>query len=218
MGHISSTVIAGSLKLSNTRIEGSTFHGTEPEPYKVDLPLGAPNSYALRLIQDISPTFTAMVSAAYIKNPESHQPDIGYEMRYSASIYNQFRIPGEWRLDNAVIAGALTKYDHASSLVSFAEEFWLHRERSSFWGRFEVLQRTSDELGIASSQPNLGHFVSALTLGYTRNLANFDGVEIGIGGSGTKDLLPEEFIAAYGGNPWTGKVFLQIGGMKMWNL
>src|SRR5262249_45983389 len=60
VGHISSTVIGASLKLGETRIEASTFNGTEPEPDKVDLPLGPPNSYAVRLIEEFSPAVAAM--------------------------------------------------------------------------------------------------------------------------------------------------------------
>jgi len=27
--------------------------------------------------------------------------------------------------------------------------------------------------------------------------------------------LPGDFRSAYGGDPWSGKIFLQLGGMKM---
>jgi len=50
-------------------------------------------------------------------------------------------------------------------------------------------------------------------------VASIGNARVGLGGSVTEDLLPSDFANAYGsGNPWTGKVFLQIGGMGMWDL
>lgn len=50
VGHVTSTVIGASLKLGVTRFEASTFHRAEPSPTEVDLPLGSPDSGALRII------------------------------------------------------------------------------------------------------------------------------------------------------------------------
>jgi hypothetical protein len=219
VGHISSTVIGGSLKLGNTRFEASTYHGAEPEPTQVDLPIGAPDSGSFRVIEEFTPTFMAMASFAYVNAPEPNEPDISYELRYSASIYNQFHLSDAWTLNNALIYGSVTQYDHASLLNSFAEEFWFHGVHPNIWGRIEVLQRTPAELEVATApNQNTGRWVAAVTLGYTHQLADLSGVRLGLGGSVTKDFLPDEFVASYGGSPWSGKVFLQIGGMGMWGL
>jgi len=44
-GHITSTVFGGAIRLSDTTLEASAFHGEEPKPTKVDLPMGKPDSY-----------------------------------------------------------------------------------------------------------------------------------------------------------------------------
>jgi hypothetical protein len=112
----------------------------------------------------------------------------------------------------------ITQYDHAKSLSSFTEEFLFQGPSPRVWGRIEVLQRTPAELAVSTpNNPNSPDWVTALTAGYTHKLASWpDSVELGLGGSVTKDLLPSDFISAYGGNPWSGKIFLQLGGMKMW--
>ena len=218
VGHISSTVMGGSLKIADTTFELSTFHGGEPQPTKVDLPLGKPDSVALRFIREFSPDHMAMASVAYVNGPEPDQPDILHELRYSASVYDQFQLSQSWRFYNTLIYGAITRYDHASLLNSFAEEFWFHGGRPNVWGRVEVLQRTRAELAVASdSPPNSGIWVAALTLGYTHEVVEFGGAKLGVGTSVTKTLLPEEFIGTYGGNPWSGQVFLQLSGMRMWD-
>ncbi len=218
VGHITSTVIGASVRLTDTTFEFSTFNGQEPEPTKVDLPMGKPNSYGARLIQQFNPHFFAMGSVAYIKEPEHHDPDLDHVWRYSASIYNDTTLASGWMVHNTLIWGLVNFYDNTAALNSFAEEFLLSKNAHSFWGRLEVLERTAGELQIPSADPNAGRWVTAATGGYTHNIGKWDGVEVGLGASVTKYLLPSQFRDAYGGDPLGAKIFLQVGGMKMWNL
>jgi hypothetical protein len=220
VGHISSTVLGAAVRLGSTELQASAFHGEEPEPAQVDLPIGSPDSYAVRLIQAFSPSVFGMVSAAYVQNPEGHgDAHVPFVARYSASVYDQHPLGDGWMFHNAFICGLITKYDRAASLSSFAEEFWFHRGGPSIWGRIEVLQRTPEELAIASaSRPDSARWVTAATLGYTHDLWQAGEARVGLGGSVTHDFLPSEFRGAYGGNPWTAKAFLQVSGMGMWDL
>lgn len=218
VGHISSTVIGGALRLSNTTIEVSSFNGTEPQPVQVDLPMATPNSYAARFTQMLNAHSFAMASAAFVKNPEPHDPDLDHLWRYSASLYNDHAFDSGWRVHNAFIWGLINEYDNASALNSFAEEFWFHRDRKNIWSRIEFLQRTPGELEISSLSPNDPKWVTAVTIGYTHKIAKWDLADIGLGASLTKDFLPSAFQNAYSGDPLSGKVFLQVGGMKMWEM
>jgi hypothetical protein len=219
VGHISSSVIGESLKLGTTRIEASNFYGAEPKPTNVDLPTGTPNSYSFRIMEEISPSFLAMASYAYINNPEPDSPDITSENRYSASLYNFFSLSPTWSFDNTFIYGGVSNYDHAATLTSFAEEFLFMGEHPRIWGRIEVLQRTPAELQITTaSDANGGQWVEELTLGYTHKISSCESAELGLGGSVSTDFLPTSYQSAYGGNSWTGKIFLQLSGTKMWDL
>ncbi len=215
VGHISSTVLGAALRLGGTTTEISTFHGTEPEPTKVDLPLGSLNSYALRLTQELSSNIFVMASAAYVKNPELHDTDLDHLWRYSSSVYSDYQMQNGWRVHNAFIWGLINNYDSASALNSFAEEFWFQKDVKNIWSRIEVLQRTPNELKINLPDPNDPGWVTAATLGYTHQLAHFGFGELGAGASLTKDFLPASFQNAYGTDPVTAKIFLQVGAMKM---
>jgi hypothetical protein len=219
VGHISSTVIGASLKQGDERFEASVYNGTEPEPTQVDLPLGTPNSFSFRYIHDFSPVLFAMASFARVQNPEPDLPDILFENRYSASAYWQHPLGEEWSFYNTLIYGLITRYDHATSLSSFGEEFLFRGSGPRIWGRVELLQRTPEELAIPGlPDPASGRWVAAFTAGYTHRLAGWEGAELGLGGSVTKYSLPEDFQATYGGNPWSGRIFLQLSGMHMWEL
>jgi hypothetical protein len=218
VGHISSTVLGASFKLRSIRFETSVFHGQEPEPTKVDLPLGVPNSIALRFIKDFYPDILAMISGTYLHQPEHDEPSVDHQWRFSTSLYHRFDISEDWEVQNTIIYGGITSYDGAPFLNSVAEEFLLSSGNANVWGRVELLQRTPNELNLTSyPESNDGKWVSAVTLGYTHFVSSFEGVELGVGASVTKSFLPDEFQASYGGNPWSGKFFLQLKGMRMWH-
>ncbi len=228
VGHISSTVIGTSLQIGEMHYEISTFHGAEPEPESVNLPLGTPNSVALRLIREFPEKLTLMVSFAYVSHPESDQPNISYQLRYSASLYEQFKLGCDWSVYDAFILGAITHYDGSPSLYSFGKEILLASEKNSVFMRSEILQRTPQELNIAAGTPNTltdgPRWIGATTLGYTRTFARIrkedstDSLGLGVGASVTKTFMPGDFVGPYGGDPWSGKLFLRFGGMKMWDL
>jgi len=225
VGHISSTVLGGSLALSATRLQFSVFNGTEPEPTKVDLPIRTPNSAAFRVIQDFTPKVMGMASVAYVKDPEGEGIEATGEnkpskqWRLSASAYSQHEIHPSWTLYNSLIYGYITDYEHASALSSVVQEFWLKGNYSRVWSRIEFVQRTARQLEITSAlEQDAPKWVTALTLGYTYALVKIDEDEFGVGGSITKDFLPGEFTGAYGGDPWAAKIFVQFRGMGMWHL
>ncbi|MBI2520830.1 MAG: hypothetical protein HYV97_10450 [Bdellovibrio sp.] len=222
VGHISSTVLGGSLAVNKTNLQLSIFNGSEPEPTKVDLPLGSLNSWAARLIQEFSPRILGMISIAYVKEPEGHHDESDaennplHQWRFSTSAYTEHAMGSDWTLYNALIYGHITNYERASTLSSLTQEFWLKSSRPRIWSRIEFVQRTARQLQISSvPDQDTAKWVSAVTLGYSYALVHFSVAELAIGTSVTKDFLPAEFISAYAGNPWTGKILLQIRGMGM---
>jgi len=158
-----------------------------------------------------------MASAAYVKDPEPHDPDLKKIYRYSASVYSQHHLDSRWMLHNSFVFGLTNYYDNVSALRSLLDEFWIHSDsKNSFWGRIEVLDRTASQLAIPTTANALDpRLVTALTAGYTYDLKNFGDSKLSSGFSITKDFLPSEFRSAYGGDPWSGRIFIQLSGMKM---
>lgn len=222
VGHITSTVFAAALRQGRVTLEASAYHGEEPEPTKVDLPLGELDSYSTRLTFEFNENLFAMVSAAYVGEPEGHDhngsngPD--HIHRYSASIYSRTISTNGWTTQDALIFGVINHADGVSALRSFGYEFLATKNKSTLWARTEVLERTGAELQIATADPARAEWITAVTFGYTHKLGKWQDWNIGLGGSATQDVLPDEFQTAYGGNPLTGKIFLQASGMKMKDL
>lgn len=217
VGHITSTVLGASLTKHKTTFEVSAFHGKEPEPAKTDLPMGALDSYAARLSQELSQHWQMMASAAFVKSPEGdHNPNLDHVWRYSLSSYNQLTLSNEWTWSNSLVYGVINFYDEIPKLVSLNEEFLFYKKPFNAWGRFEFVQRTAAQLGITTASNIFSpQDVYALTLGYTHDLSSWKSLIFGIGGSATKVMLPSELEEAYNSDPVSGRFFIQISGMWM---
>ena len=215
-GHVSSTVLGESLKLGGLHLEASAFHGLEPQPSQVDLPLGTPDSYAFRLVGEFSSNFMAMASYAYVNNPE---PGVAFSDRYSASLYLRAPLSKNLTFNDSLVYGGITHLDNADYLSSVLEEAALLSPKTAIFLRLEVLQRTPNELNLPTlPNPDTGRWLTAITLGYSHQVASWDGWELRAGASVTNDQTPAEYADTYAGNPLTYKFFFQLGGMQMYNL
>jgi hypothetical protein len=220
VSHISSTVLGASWGFGGTRVEASAFHGAEPEPESVDLPFGAPNSYALRFIRQLGGHHAVMASAGYVREPEEHDPSLDHVWRVSGSWYADALLGATWRMQNALVYGLITDYDHVATLQSVLEELWAHAPGRPYnvWGRLEFVQRSAGELAVASGAPNDARWVTALTLGYSHDVATLGPLAFRLGVSGTQTWAPEAFRGAYGGQPRSARAFLELHGMGMGDL
>jgi hypothetical protein len=231
VGHITSTLLGLGVYLDDAIVEAATFHGREPEPAEVNLPLGPPDSFGARVSYRIGQPYLASVSAAYVHDPEGgheeHQTgedprgarrEVPYVVRLSASGYTHHDLPRGWRAHAALIWGAILGYDAAPFLAAITAEALFTDFANGLWTRIEVLQRTPYQLAIPAPDPDTGRWVAALTLGYTRRVVALGPVELDVGGSGTLNLVAAEFAPAYRGRALvSGRFFLQVRGMQMWH-
>jgi hypothetical protein len=223
VGHISSTVLAAQLDLAPVIIEASAFNGDEPDPTKVDLPLGSINSEALRVTYLLTPADRVMASIANVEQQDPQYPGTTSATRLSASLYDHFTLGEQYVVDHTFIVGSITRHPAHSTLSSVLDEATVQRGPSAFWGRIEVLQRLRSELEIppvAAGQPATAdekRWVSALTLGYTYWPSLAHDLQIGIGGSLTLDVIPDNWASAYGSRtPLTVRLIVQVRGTGKW--
>ena len=226
LGHITSTVLGGSVRIKKVGLELSGFNGAEPTPESVDLPIGSLNSAAVRLIAYLSDKYLAMASFAYVEAPhpdEHHAAGIAPAFdahvtrarRYSASAYSKHELGGA-AFYNMVLYGAVATSGTRTERHSFAHEALWDAGRWGLFSRAEALQRVPGELLLPDTRPLSSRWVGALTLGGSRVLKDFGPVKLHAGLSATQTVLPAEFRSAYGGNPLTGRVFVRLSGMRMW--
>jgi len=210
VGHISSTVLGAALDLAPLTLEASVFNGTEPSPTRVDLPIGALDSEALRVSYALTPGDRVMASLASVRQSDPDYPGASSATRQSASLYDHLVLSSGDAIDHTFIIGSITRHPTGTTLTSFLDEVVLQSGRSEVWGRIEVLQRLASELEIPLGDKR---WVSALTVGYTYWPASVAGLRLGLGSSLTVDVLPSDWAAAYGNRaPLTARLIVQIRG------
>lgn len=222
VGHISSTVVAAQLDLGTWILEGSAFNGTEPQPTKVDLPIGPINSEAFRVTYLTGPEQRVMASLAHVEQVDPTYPGATRATRLSASLYDHFDLGNFGPVDNTLVVGSIKRSPGYPSETSILDEATFGHGDADVWGRVEVLQRLASELAIpvppTTVASNERRWVSALTAGYTRRLPWPSPVQVAVGSSLTMDWIPDDWASAYGHRtPLTVRLFVQIRGAGRWS-
>jgi hypothetical protein len=221
VGHITSTVLGAQLSLGHVTIEASAFNGTEPQPTKVDLPLGPINSGALRVTYVFAPEHRVMASVAHVDQQDPTYPGTTSATRLSTSLYDRFALGGG-TLDHAFVLGHVARYPNSISETSILDEAVWGRGSSDVWGRIEVLQRLASELEIPGAEPTSGanerRWVSGLTLGYTHWTYVDRSLQFGFGTSLTLNVIPSDWATVYGSRtPLTVRLIFQLRGSGRWS-
>ena len=207
--HITHGVIAAGLTRGTMTVEGSVFHGREPDENRLDIEMGKLDSYAGRVWYRRGP-WAAQVSGGHLKQPEvSELSDLN---RYTASVeYGGKATPLKFTAlfgmnDLSNLSGRDVKeYAWLTDLV------WQARTWDLVYLRGEIVDKDILEAG-GYDPPDFLHphplsRVGALTLGYQRRLAETPHANLGLGGDVTVYRTPANLLPFYG-HPVSVHVFL----------
>jgi hypothetical protein len=120
---------------------------------------------------------------------------------------------GQW--SSAFVWGANKIDGHAVTHSVLAESEAILDASNTLMGRAEWVQKSAEDLVLdlppTSIVPNHTFAVSALSLGYIREMGRWNGATIGIGAMGTVNLVPDELRRSYGSRtPVGGLLFLRV--------
>jgi hypothetical protein len=198
--HITPGVVRGGVGLGPWLLEGSWFHGGEPDENRTDLDVAALDSWAARLSWT-SGRWSAQVSAADLKLPERVTP---YDAKkVTASVAHDAR-GISW------LAGFGQKREVHGNFEAYLLEATMHRNPNIFYTRLESVAKDILDVGF---HPTVFHQhrqsqVSAFTAGYVRNIIRSTAGVVGIGGDVTAYAVPENLRESYG-SPLSFHVFLR---------
>jgi hypothetical protein len=203
--HDASTVLGLQYDHGRTKLEATAFSG---QSVSWPLPMHSPDSYALRVSQDIDGHVGVGASYADALLPD----DVGgaqHSQFISAWLTTSHELHGD-TLKSALIWGQ-SRAAHESALNSFLEEAVYQHGMDKFLGRAELLQLTPQQLDLALSNGSAdAKWVTAFTVGYERTVIKREHFSLFGGGSYTKDITPSEFQPAYGADPRGAKLYLRI--------
>jgi len=208
--HISADVVTAGISLSRFTLEGSGFHGREPDQNRWDLEQGRIDSYSGRVTCRATKSLSFQVSSAVRTHPEELEP--GDQTRVTASGIYQRTLPGGFVA--ATVTAGKNQTPEGIEWGNSAEFLWKFRSAHHLYGRFEGVDRDLTELltkrqrpaGVARGRT----FVEAATIGYARSIHLLAEAETDLGADLTAYRYDSRLDAAYGDHPLSWHVFLKI--------
>src|SRR6185295_1067172 len=169
--HIAADVATVGLTASIFTLEGSVFHGREPDENRWDIEQGRLDSWSGRLTVRPAPELSFQVSSGHLEHPESVEP--GNQTRSTASVTYQRTTPGGFIAVTAV-AGRNQTHDRPE-WGNLLEWTWKFAGKNYFYGRIESVDRDFYELVHKRQRPEdvprQRTLVQAATLGFVRGVS-----------------------------------------------
>ena len=204
--HIANDVLTAGFKYRFARIEFSGFHGAEPDEGRWDIDAGAIDSWSTRLTLTPAPNWAAQVSTGDLHHPEALEPGDIQRTTASVSYAREFT---ERSMDLSLIWGTNHKKDTGTNTYSLtAETLFRFMHANYLSGRFEITDK--DELFGTGEETAEVFSIKAFTIGYSRDLAMIQALQIGAGVSATFYAFPAELKPTYGNSPKTFLFFLRV--------
>ena len=210
--HIAKGVIATRLDHGPIAIEGSMFHGQEPDEYRWGISdFGTLDSWATRVWFLPDEHWAFQASHGFLRKPERLEP--GNVRRTTASV--------SWLSESDARFTALTAgygRNHKDLAHSFSDAFFVEvtRRFSPYvvYSRFEAVDVETELLLTTNTHIDNGHAepstVGALTIGTLRDLPHLRRFELAIGGDVTFHKVPDHLAPIYGSRPVSFKIFLRL--------
>ncbi|HET8646187.1 MAG TPA: hypothetical protein VFO85_11900, partial [Vicinamibacteria bacterium] len=222
--HITDNVVTAGLGWRGVSVEGSLFHGAEPDEGRWDLDFGALDSWSARLKLVLGGGWSGQVSHGRLEEPEALEP--GDVERTTASLHYGERgdrpfaasfVWGRNREAHGTFDGFLLEAAYQATTV---DHFYARGEQVDrdldllvFKGRPPVLRVTLEEEGHHLDRRIA---VRALTLGYLRELHRFPSVpalgplSLGLAADLTVYDFESLLDGAYGESPLSVHAFLRV--------
>jgi hypothetical protein len=200
--HITYGVLTAGMFSRSVRLEGTVFHGREPDEHRYDFDFGALDSYGGRLTVNPTPHWSLAASYGYLKSPEGLRPDDD-QRRLGASVLHTTHIgtQGDWAsvliygANQDIGSGALAAgYDQSLVFESNVQ----FDDRNGVFGRLEWVEKNADELVVSGFPAGRRFDVGEIVAGYVREVGVIDGATLGVGVRGAIDILPEDLQPTYG--------------------
>jgi hypothetical protein len=208
--HIAADVITLGIRSSVFTLEGSAFHGQEPDENRWDIDQGKIDSYSGRLTVRGLAGLSFQISSGHLEHPEAIEP--GNQTRSTASITYEKATSGGFFA--ATLATGRNQTDSGPEWGSLFEWTWKFAQCNFVFGRLEAVDRDLYELTFKQQRPESvpphRTRVDAATIGFVRDVRLAKEFETGIGADLTGYHFTSELDSVYGSHPLSWHAFVRI--------
>ena len=220
--HMATDVILGRLDHGIFSLEGSVFHGREPDEHHYDLDFGTLDSWSARVWLRPAAGWLIQASHGFLEEPEALEPGDQRRTNVSAS-WSRHRNAGF----TAITAAIGRNRRPYSSLDSFLIEGTHKSGKSSFYARFEHTEVETEILLFPQivHVPHPGELVDpvrALTIGSVRDIVTIRPFVVGLGGGVTFYGVPPLLQNTHDAHPVSFQLFVRLSRFdltrRMWDM
>jgi hypothetical protein len=207
--HITHGLIRGGLERAGWAVEAGVFQGREPDEDRLDLDLGALDSFAMRVSWTRGP-WSAQFSGAQLTLPERTSPYDSSRITASVSYFSGV----EGRSLAWMGAFGQNREFHGKFEAYLLEGTWRTSRRNAFYARLEHVQKDILDAGfhpIGTPHVHRPSPIGAFTGGYVRELFTGRFGSLGLGGDVTGHTVAANLKESYG-SPVSFHVFLRYRG------
>ncbi|HEY2470822.1 MAG TPA: hypothetical protein VGI45_23715 [Terracidiphilus sp.] len=212
--HISNDVITVGVTEKMIRIEGSGFHGREPDEHRWKFEQGKIDSWSTRMTVQPGQNWSGQFSYARIASPEAQFPEEDQGRMTASVMYNRKVAHGNWA-STALWGRTRSLADSAKENSYLLESALQFKERNYAWIRLENAGR-SNELLVGEhplpprfKEEPLTH-VQAYTFGYDRDVNLIRHLATAVGAQVTAYGVGDQLKPVYGSDPVGVQVFLRV--------
>jgi len=206
--HVTPGVISFGVKRSGFGVEAGAFHGQEPDEDRLDLDLAALDSYSVRVSWTGGP-WSVQVSGADLKTPERKSPYDASRITASATYFK-----GDEHRSLAWTAAFGQNREVFGNLEGYLLEGTRRSGKHVIYARAEnvakdILDAGFHPIGVAHTHRQ--SIITAMTAGYSHDIATLKVGRFSVGGDITGYLVPKNLEESYGA-PVSFHVFLRYAG------
>lgn len=222
--HILFGVATVGFRYKWVKLEGSAFKGREPDENRYDFDKPKFDSYSYRLSVNPSPSLALQFSQGFLDDPEEAHP--GEDVtRTTASVLHSKGLGREGRYVTSAFVWELNSHgDHAQTgrrEDSYLAESSLQLDRVAFYGRYENVGKSAEELGLGTGidpgfspgdpfRANPTLTINNLTLGMNYRLAQRYHTDLVLGAQLTGSMPDRRLQPLYGKTPISGQIYLRL--------
>lgn len=208
--HIAADVVSIGLTKSIFTLEGSAFHGREPDENRWDIEQGSIDSYSGRLWIRPTPALSIQISSGHLEHPEKIER--GSQTRTTGSVQYQVSTAGGFLA--ATLGAGKNQTSTGPEWGNLFELTWNFAEKNFLYGRIESVDRDLYELVNKVQRPETVSphrtSVQAATLGYVRDFPWLSEAETGLGADATIYRFTSRLDSVYGAHPVSVHGFLRV--------
>ncbi|MDQ6891207.1 MAG: hypothetical protein M3167_00810 [Acidobacteriota bacterium] len=208
--HIAFNVITAGAGWKWIAVEGSAFHGREPDEHRWDIEGGSVDSASGRANFFFGGGWSAQVSYGFVKSPEALQP--GNTHRTTAALF--YGADGDRPFAATILWGRNVE-SHGTSDAWLLEGAYQLTAEDQIYGRAELVQK--DFVLLATKRLSESEHagtdlvrVGAYTLGYLRDFPWLRKLKTGLGADVTAYSFPSSLRPVYGRFPLSVHAFLRL--------